>query len=106
VKNTNNINLVFVRVVEVRKANEMVNLKTFKKGDYFMTFDEVKQLMIEYRFSSLHDYDLKEDHIEWLGLFEDTMIELRSRLSDDWVIIEKRRNPKNDFLRVDIIKSR
>jgi len=69
-----------------------------------MTFDEVKKLMVELRFSPLHDYDLKEDHISMLGLFEDTMFYLRSKLSNDWVIIEKRRNSENDFLRVDIIK--
>jgi len=69
-----------------------------------MNFDEVKKLMVEFRFSPMHDYTLKEDHIEWLGIFEDSMIYLRSKLSDDWVIIEKRRNPENDFLRVDIIR--
>jgi len=69
-----------------------------------MTFDEVKDLMVKFNFSPMHDYTLKEDHIEWLGLFEDTMLYLRSKLSDDWAIIEKRRNPENDFLRVDIIK--
>jgi len=60
--------------------------------------------MVEFRFSPLHDYDLKVDHISMLGLFEDTMFYFRSKLSEDWAIIEKRRNPKNDFLRVDIIK--
>jgi len=70
-----------------------------------MTFEEVKDLMVKFNFSPMHDYTLKEDHIEWLGLFEDTMFYLRSKLSDDWIIVEKRRNPENDFLRVDIIKA-
>lgn len=69
-----------------------------------MDFDEVKELMVKMNFSPMHDYTLKEDHIEWLGIFEDVMFYLRSKLSDDWVIIEKRRNPENNFLRVDIIR--
>jgi len=69
-----------------------------------MNFDDVKILLNELRYSPLHDYNLKEDYIEWLGLFEEDMVYLKNRLSIDWEIIEKRRNPENDFLRVDIVK--
>lgn len=58
-----------------------------------------------YFFSAMHDYTLQEDHISMLGLYEEDMVHLRTLISNDWAFIEKRRNPDNDFLRIDIIKN-
>lgn len=55
-------------------------------------------------FSALHDYILKENHISMLGIYDETLECLRTLISDDWQFIEKRRNPENGFLRVDIVK--
>lgn len=68
-----------------------------------MTYDQVKAVLDKMRFSPLHDYNDKETYFESLGIFEEDMIYLREQLSEDWTIVEKRRNPDNDFLRVDII---
>jgi hypothetical protein len=44
------------------------------------------------------------EHLELLGIYADEVKELKKDLSDEWEIIERRRNPDNDFCRVDIIK--
>ncbi|GAB6989451.1 hypothetical protein [Paenibacillus pini] len=55
-------------------------------------------------FSAIHDYTLKDDHISMLGIYEESLEYLRTLISADWVFVEKRRNPENDFLRIDIVK--
>jgi hypothetical protein len=40
-----------------------------------------------------------------LGIFEEELPLIQSKLSNEWIITEKRRNPDNNFLRVDIIKA-
>ncbi|MNK43705.1 hypothetical protein D3C87_624200 [compost metagenome] len=55
-------------------------------------------------FSQMHDYTLKEDHVSMLGIYEENLEYLRTLISDEWVFVEKRRNPDNDFLRIDIVK--
>ncbi|GMX64471.1 hypothetical protein Elgi_37400 [Paenibacillus elgii] len=55
-------------------------------------------------FSAIHDYTLKDDHIQGLGLYEEDMVHLRTMIPEDWVFIETRRNPENDFLRIKIVK--
>ena len=69
-----------------------------------MDINELVKVLQDFNFSPLHDYDFKEDHIERLGLFEDTMEFLKTKLTDEWEIIELKRNPDNDFLRVDIVR--
>lgn len=68
-----------------------------------MDITELKNLLSKWRFDACHDYTDKNDHIEWLGIFEDTLADLKTFIpSDEWIITERRRNPSNDFLRVDI----
>ncbi|WP_206459383.1 hypothetical protein [Anaerovorax sp. IOR16] len=69
-----------------------------------MDIKDVVKVLNEFNFSPLHDYDLKENCIEWLGLFEDTMELLKTKLTDEWEIVERKRNSDNDFLRVDIVR--
>jgi len=72
-----------------------------------MDITELVSLLTKWNFSSLHDYTNAGDHIEWLGVFEDTLEDLKTFIpSDEWVITERRRNPDNDFLRVDITPAR
>lgn len=67
---------------------------------------ELIKILDELNFSPLHDYDKKDDYISMLGIFEDDVILLDCVLPKGWIIVEKRRNPDNDFLRVDIVKSK
>jgi hypothetical protein len=71
-----------------------------------MTFEEVIAVLQAkpYWFSSMHDYTLGDGEILALGIFEDVLEHLRTKLSDDWVFVERRRNTDNDFLRIDIVK--
>jgi len=69
-----------------------------------MNIDDIRNILTKLNFSSLHDYNDKGDHIEWLGIFEEELPLIQSKLSKEWSIVERRRNPENNFLRVDIIK--
>lgn len=70
-----------------------------------MDLKEVEHILVtKLNCSRVHDYDIKEDYISWLGLFDDMILYLQSFLSDEWEIIEKRRNPSNGFCRYDIKK--
>lgn len=40
-----------------------------------------------------------------LGYFEDFLPYLREAIEENWDIIERRRNPDNNFVRVDIVKN-
>lgn len=72
-----------------------------------MDITELKNLLTKWRFDACHDYTDKNDHIEWLGIFEDTLEDLKTLIpNDEWVITERTRNPDNDFLRVDITPSK
>jgi hypothetical protein len=71
--------------MDIKQLNEMISGKPFF-------------------FSAMHDYTLEEDHISGLGLYEEDMIHLRTLIPVEWAFIETRRNPDNDFLRIDIIK--
>lgn len=68
-----------------------------------MIYRDLKKVLDKFNLSSLHDYNDKGDHVEWLGIYEDDMIFLRTLISQDWAIVERRRNPENNFLRVDIV---
>lgn len=72
-----------------------------------MTFGEVKRVPESkpFYYSPIHDYTLKEDCFSMVGLFEDEMHLLRTKITEDWAIVEKRRNPDNGFLRIDIVKA-
>jgi hypothetical protein len=67
-------------------------------------FEDVISILTRFNYSPLHDYDNKTDHIEWLGIYEEDAGFIKDLLPEGWVIVERRRNPDNDFLRVDIIK--
>jgi len=69
-----------------------------------MIIDEIKSILNKLNFSSLHDYNDKGNYISMLGIFEEELPLIQSKLSKEWSIVERRRNPENDFLRVDIIK--
>lgn len=71
-----------------------------------MTLEEVIEVLYNHPFwfNPMKDYIPEEDHISTLGIFEDTMEHLRNFISDDWAFVERRRNPYNDFLRIDIVK--
>lgn len=70
-----------------------------------MTIDEIKSVLNKLNFSALHDYDDKGDYISKLGIFEEELPLIQNKLSKEWSIVERRRNPENNFLRVDIIRA-
>ncbi|QOS99951.1 hypothetical protein JNUCC42_04125 [Brevibacterium sp. JNUCC-42] len=71
-----------------------------------MTYDQVKTVLDKMRFSPLHDYNDKGTYFEALGIFEEDLESLRQIVSNDWEFVERKRNPDNNFLRIDIIPSR
>ncbi|MBP1309199.1 hypothetical protein JOD82_002219 [Paenibacillus sp. 1182] len=73
-----------------------------------MTLEEVIAVLEAkpFWFSRIHDYTLKGDHVSMLGLFEESMEYLRTLIGEDWIFVERRRNPDNYFLRIDIVKSK
>ena len=72
-----------------------------------MDITELKSLLGKWKFDDCRDYTDKDDHIEWLGIFEDSLEDLKTFIpSDEWTITERSRNPDNDFLRVDITPSK
>jgi hypothetical protein len=70
-----------------------------------MNINDIRNILTRYNFSALHDYDDKSNYISMLGIFEEELPLIQSKLSNEWIITEKRRNPDNNFLRVDIIKA-
>lgn len=70
-----------------------------------MDLNEVEHILItKLHCDRIHDYDVKDDYISWLGLFDDIIPYLQSFLSNEWEIIERRRNPDNGFCRYDVKK--
>jgi hypothetical protein len=59
-----------------------------------------------YFYSRMHDYTLKEDHISGLGLYQEDMEHLRTLIPEEWSFVETRRNPDNDFIRINIVKNK
>lgn len=55
--------------------------------------------------SPLHDYTVNGDRIEWYGIFEESLELLQTMIPSHWQVIERKRNPSNGFLRVDIVYS-
>ena len=69
-----------------------------------MTIENLKKTLAEFNLTSAHDYEVDADGIKHLGIDEGDLEDLRPRLGREWRVIQKRRNPENGFLRVDIIK--
>lgn len=68
-----------------------------------MDLKEIEHILnVKLRCDRIHDYDVKDGYISWLGLFEDMIPYLKHLLSDEWEIIERKRNPYNGFCRYDI----
>jgi len=64
------------------------------------------EVLDAFNFSSLYDYDNKGDYISMLGILENNVVLLDCFLPKGWVIVERKRNSKNNFLKVDIVKSK
>lgn len=73
---------------------------------YPQTLDELERVMrSEFRFDRMHDYDVKDGVVSWLGILRSVISRLQERIGDKWTVVERRCTPHDDddFCRVDII---
>lgn len=74
---------------------------------YPQTLDELERVLAaEFRFDRLHDYDVSDGKIAWLGIDEADIPKLKWRIGDRWEVRVLRRVEHTQdyvFCRVDIV---